>query len=123
MLLSCQAPLLLTLCLPAVSGTVPEEPVINRNSGLLFEKRLVEKHVQVHCSPLSAPHLLLHCLVLLISAVSHTCACVPQETGKDPITGEAASLDDLVAVKTNKVCTGGTLPADCVEAFGRQEIG
>jgi len=31
----------------AVSGTVPEEPVINKQSGLLFEKRLIEKHVQV----------------------------------------------------------------------------
>ena len=39
--------LLLTRCPNAVSGTVPEEPVINKNSGLLFEKRLVEKHVQV----------------------------------------------------------------------------
>ena len=64
MLLSCQAPLLLTLCLPAVSGTVPEEPVINRNSGLLFEKRLVEKHVQVCCS---------HTCVLLFC--SHTAWC------------------------------------------------
>ena len=109
-LLSCQTPLLLTLCLPAVSGTVPEEPVINRSSGLLFEKRLVEKHVQVRCCPQSAPQLLHYCLVLLVlSAASHTSACVPQETGKDPITGEAALLDDLVAVKTNKVCTGRTL--------------
>lgn len=31
----------------AVSGTVPEEPVVNRNNGQLFEKRLVEKHVKV----------------------------------------------------------------------------
>jgi hypothetical protein len=31
----------------AVSGTVPEEPVINRSNGQLFEKRLIEKHVQV----------------------------------------------------------------------------
>ena len=98
--------------------------MINRNSGLLFEKRLVEKHVQVCCSPLSAPRLLTHCLVLLLlSAASRTCACVPQETGKDPITGEAASLDDLVAVKTNKVCTGGTLPADCGQAIACLEVG
>ena len=32
----------------AVSGSVPEEPVVNRNNGQLFEKRLVEKHVKVH---------------------------------------------------------------------------
>ncbi len=31
----------------AVSGTVPEEPVVNRNNGQLFERRLVEKHVKV----------------------------------------------------------------------------
>ena len=73
---------------------------------------------------LCASVLLTHCLVLLpLSAASRACACVPQETGKDPITGEAASLDDLVAVKTNKVRTGGTLPADCVLALGRQDVG
>ena len=38
----------------AVSGSVPEEPVVNRNNGQLFEKRLVEKHVKVH-SLFSAP--------------------------------------------------------------------
>lgn len=31
----------------AVSGNVPEEPVVNRNNGQLFEKRLVTKHVKV----------------------------------------------------------------------------
>jgi len=39
----------------AVSGTVPEEPVINKQSGLLFEKRLIEKHVQVSAWPGYAP--------------------------------------------------------------------
>ena len=32
----------------AVSGSVPEEPVVNRNNGQLFEKRLVEKHLKVN---------------------------------------------------------------------------
>ncbi|CAL5224503.1 g7199 [Coccomyxa viridis] len=30
----------------SISGTVPEEPVVNRNNGQLFEKRLVEKAVK-----------------------------------------------------------------------------
>lgn len=31
----------------AVSGTAPEEPVVSRTSGHLFEKRLIEKHIKV----------------------------------------------------------------------------
>lgn len=40
----------------AVSGTIPEEPVINRNNGQLYERRLVEKFVKV--SKLAAMKLL-----------------------------------------------------------------
>ena len=31
----------------AVSGTVPEEPVVSKISGHLFDKRLIEKHIKV----------------------------------------------------------------------------
>ena len=35
------------LICPAVSGGVPEEPVVDKNTGHLYEKRLVHKYVQV----------------------------------------------------------------------------
>ncbi|XP_068665081.1 pre-mRNA-processing factor 19-like isoform X2 [Aristolochia californica] len=54
----------------AISGEAPEEPVVSKKSGLLFERRLVERHVA--------------------------------DYGKCPVTGEPLTMDDIVAVKTNK---------------------
>ena len=33
-------------CFGAVSGTVPEEPVVNKSTGSVYEKRLIEKYIQ-----------------------------------------------------------------------------
>jgi pre-mRNA-processing factor 19 len=30
-----------------VSGEVPDEPVVSKKSGLLFERRLVERYIEV----------------------------------------------------------------------------
>lgn len=30
----------------AISGNVPEQPVVNKKTGHLFEKKLVEKYIQ-----------------------------------------------------------------------------
>ena len=50
-----------------VSGEAPEQPVVSKKSGHVFERRLIEKFVQ--------------------------------EQGRCPVTGDALSQDDLVALK------------------------
>lgn len=36
---------MITVCVSSVSGEVPQEPVVSKKSGLLFEKRLIEKYI------------------------------------------------------------------------------
>ncbi|KAK9791888.1 putative WD40-repeat-containing domain protein [Seiridium cardinale] len=55
----------------ALSGEAPQEPVVSKLSGAVFEKRLVEKHIE--------------------------------EGGKDPVTGEDLTLDDLLPIKTARI--------------------
>jgi hypothetical protein len=46
---------LIVLVVLVVSGEVPEDPVVSKKSGLLFERRLIERYIQVrfHSFPLS----------------------------------------------------------------------
>lgn len=53
--------------LAAVSGEVPQEPVVSRKSGHLYEKRLILKHLEAD--------------------------------GRDPVTGEDMSPDDLLELQ------------------------
>ncbi|KAI0177335.1 WD40-repeat-containing domain protein [Pestalotiopsis sp. NC0098] len=55
----------------ALSGEAPQEPVVSKLSGNVFEKRLIEKYIE--------------------------------ENGKDPVTGQDLTLDDLLPVKTARV--------------------
>ncbi|KAK8801928.1 hypothetical protein WA158_006323 [Blastocystis sp. Blastoise] len=52
----------------AISGQVPEEPVVNKKTGHLYEKRLIYKYIE--------------------------------SEGKDPITGEELTKDDLLEVQS-----------------------
>eukprot|EP01138_Halocafeteria_seosinensis_P007972 gb/GECG01008145.1/.p1 GENE.gb/GECG01008145.1/~~gb/GECG01008145.1/.p1 ORF type:complete len:498 (+),score=68.19 gb/GECG01008145.1/:1-1494(+) len=54
----------------SISGEVPQDPVLCSKSGHIYERRLIEKHID--------------------------------ETGTDPVTNEEVSLQDLIAVKSNK---------------------
>ncbi|KAI2621044.1 WD40-repeat-containing domain protein [Xylaria nigripes] len=55
----------------AISGEAPQEPVVSKLSGSVFEKRLIEKYVE--------------------------------ENGKDPVSGEELTLDDLLPIKSARV--------------------
>jgi|UniRef100_A0ACD5TUC9 pre-mRNA-processing factor 19 len=66
----------------AISGEVPEEPVLSKNSGLLFERRLIERYIEDHA--------------------------------RCPVTKEELTMDDLVAVKTNKIVKPRPLQAASV---------
>jgi len=56
----------------SISGETPEEPVVSKKTGHVFEKRVIEKYLR-------------------------------ENDGKDPITHEAMSSEDLLALKVNKV--------------------
>ncbi|KAI0594862.1 cell cycle control protein [Biscogniauxia sp. FL1348] len=55
----------------AISGEAPQEPVVSKLSGAVFEKRLIEKYIQ--------------------------------ENGKDPVSGQDLTLDDLLLIKSTRV--------------------
>ncbi|KAI1306638.1 WD40-repeat-containing domain protein [Xylaria venustula] len=55
----------------ALSGEAPQEPVVSKLSGSVFEKRLIEKYIE--------------------------------ENGKDPVSGEDLTLEDLLPIKTARV--------------------
>ncbi|KAI1174129.1 WD40-repeat-containing domain protein [Nemania sp. FL0916] len=55
----------------AISGEAPQEPVVSKLSGSVFEKRLIEKYIE--------------------------------ENGKDPVSGQDLTLEDLLPIKTARV--------------------
>ncbi|KAI0020887.1 Prp19-domain-containing protein [Xylariomycetidae sp. FL0641] len=55
----------------AISGEAPQEPVVSKVSGSLFEKRLIEKYIE--------------------------------ENGKDPVTGDDLTVEDLLPVKSTQI--------------------
>ncbi|KAI1465188.1 Prp19-domain-containing protein [Daldinia caldariorum] len=55
----------------SLSGEAPQEPVVSKLSGAVFEKRLIEKYIE--------------------------------ENGKDPVSGEDLTVDDLLLIKSSRV--------------------
>ena len=78
---------------------MPEEPVVDKNTGHLYEKRLVHKYVQV-INDSKVLHRFKDDPRRVLPVVSHTVGM--QETGNSPITGESLSLDDLVQIKSDQ---------------------
>jgi pre-mRNA-processing factor 19 len=100
----------------AISGSVPNEPVVNKKSGHLFERKLVEKYIQETGG-------LLHSCARVVVAPGGWTGCTPWPSGcvagwrggsaqppgaraaagKDPVTQEEATLDDLLPLASNKL--------------------
>ncbi|KAI5860465.1 Prp19-domain-containing protein [Durotheca rogersii] len=59
------------MMLCSLSGEAPEEPVVSKLSGAVFEKRLIERYVEEH--------------------------------GKDPVSGQDLTLDDLIPIKSARI--------------------
>ncbi|XP_004134043.1 pre-mRNA-processing factor 19 [Cucumis sativus] len=74
----------------SISGEIPEEPVVSRNSGLLFEKRLIERHILDYgkCPVTGEP--------LSIDDI------VPIKTGKIVKPRQAASIPGMLGMFQNE---------------------
>eukprot|EP00887_Chlorella_sp_A99_P008229 scaffold12.g8229.t1 len=75
----------------AISGTVPEEPVVSKKSGHLYEKRLILK------------------VLKRVTAGSWV-----QETGRDPVTNEPLEVDELVELAASTAAKPRPTPATSI---------
>lgn len=88
--------------LRSVSGHVPSEPVVSRKSGHLFEKRLIEKEIQVSRKDFQQPSFL-PAWKFCDWVIESIGWLLLKEHGICPVTKEPLALDDLMALKLNTV--------------------
>jgi pre-mRNA-processing factor 19 len=83
---------------------VPDEPVVSKKSGLLFERRLIERYIEVGTSVSDLAVIFLFELGVFFCAMfMWSWPVLMQDHGKCPVTKDDLSMDDIVLVKTNKV--------------------
>ncbi|XP_028117086.1 uncharacterized protein LOC114314802 isoform X1 [Camellia sinensis] len=95
----------------SIFSEVPKEPMVSMKSGLLYEKRLIERHISAYneaktnisCKhswdAWNVPNIFSETIVAFIhGSCQHY--FYKLEYGKCPITGEPLSVDDIVPIKT-----------------------
>ncbi|OVA13898.1 U box domain [Macleaya cordata] len=83
----------------SISGEVPEEPVVSKKSGLLFEKRLLESHVMEYGKcPVTGESLTMDDIVAVVKTNNNNTAAAAAKVRPPPRPLQAASIPGMIGM-------------------------